>query len=495
MTSTVAATSPVETGLRQDVLTLPDALAQSVTVLAPALSGGFITYLAAVKAGGATPLSFALATVVCLLIGGVVSGFARTIRSAGSLYTYTIHGLGPFCGFLMGWAYMLALSLAGPALLAGSSVFFSLLMADLGAPALLTHWWLWFGAGLLGWFALAYPGVELSTRSSLVFTAAGMAVLLALALVVVGKGGAHGNTVAAFSPHAAGVGWPGVFAGVAFGLLSFAGFETAANLGEEIREPHRNIPRAVLGAVMIGGTFFVAVTYATSIGYGVRESATAWPGSASGLAALAGTYASGLKDLVLAAVAVDAFFCGLAGSNAVTRTMFTMSRDGVLPPVFGRTHPKHRTPHVALFAYLAVAPVVAVLLIAITTPATRDGLAGGGGPNAAGLYLFTEGLTLLTPVVAFAYGLVSVAGIAYGFRRRQRGLAAVSVGALAGAGVAAFGSLYYSFVAATPGAAIPTPYRAIPWAILGWLIVGGLIAAWLRRSRPGTWQQMGTVFE
>ena len=93
MTSTVAATSPVETGLRQDVLTLPDALAQSVTVLAPALSGGFITYLAAVKAGGATPLSFALATVVCLLIGGVVSGFARTIRSAGSLYTYTIHGL------------------------------------------------------------------------------------------------------------------------------------------------------------------------------------------------------------------------------------------------------------------------------------------------------------------------------------------------------------------------------------------------------------------
>ena len=93
MTSTVAATSPVETGLREDVLTLPDALAQSVTVLAPALSGGFITYLAAVKAGGATPLSFALATVVCLLIGGVVSGFARTIRSAGSLYTYTIHGL------------------------------------------------------------------------------------------------------------------------------------------------------------------------------------------------------------------------------------------------------------------------------------------------------------------------------------------------------------------------------------------------------------------
>ena len=78
---------------------------------------------------------------------------------------------------------------------------------------------------------------------------------------------------------------------------------------------------------------------------------------------------------------------------------------------------------------------------------------------------------------------VSVAGIAYGFRRRQRGLAAVSVGALAGAGVAAFGSLYYSFVAATPGAAIPTPYRVIPWALLAWLLLGGLVG-WRRRPAP-----------
>jgi amino acid transporter len=312
---------------------------------------------------------------------------------------------------------------------------------------------------------------------------------------VIVQGGAHGNGLAAFSPHAAGVGWPGVFAGVAFGLLSFAGFETAANLAEETKEPRRSIPLAVLGAVAIGGVFYVAVTYATSIGYGVREATTEWPKSASGLAPLADSYASALKDLVLLAVAVDAFFCGLALSNAATRTMFAMGRDGALPQGLSRTHPRHQTPHVALLAYLAGAVVFAVALIALTTPATRDGIAGGGGPNAAGLYVFVEGLTVITPPIALAYALVSVAGLVYGVRRRKPGLAVASVGGLAGAGVAAFGSLYYSFVPLSPGAGIPTPYRAIPWVLLAWLLIGVLVAGWLRRRRPEAWGRMGTIFE
>ena len=124
-----------------------------------------------------------------------------------------------------------------------------MVMANLGAPELFTFWGLWFGAGLVGLFGLAYPGVRLSTRSSLVFTAASMVVLLLLAFTVIFHGGAHGNGLSAFNPHAAGVGWPGVFAGVAFGILSFTGFETAANLAEETRDPRRNIPLAVLGSV------------------------------------------------------------------------------------------------------------------------------------------------------------------------------------------------------------------------------------------------------
>jgi amino acid transporter len=322
-----------------------------------------------------------------------------------------------------------------------------------------------------------------------------MAVLLALALVVIFAGGASGNGIEAFSPGAAGVGWPGVFGGVAFGILSFAGFETAANLAEETRQPRRNIPLAVLGAVGIGGVFYVLVTYATSIGYGVREATTEWPHSASGLAPLADTYASYLKELVLLAVAADAFFCGLALSNAATRTMFAMGRDRVLPAVFSRTHPKHRTPHVALFAYLAGAAVFTLVLLAITDRVTRDGIAGGSGHLAGGLYVFVEGLSLVTPLIMLAYALVSLAGILHGVRERKAGLALVSIGGLGGAAVGVFGSLYYSFLETVPGAGIPTPYRAIPWVVFGWLLVGGLVAGWVRVSRRQTWERMGRIFE
>ena len=73
--------------LQKGVLTLPDTIAQSVTVMAPALSAAFITYLAAVKAGGATPLSFLLAMLACLMIGGVVSEFALHLPSVETLGT------------------------------------------------------------------------------------------------------------------------------------------------------------------------------------------------------------------------------------------------------------------------------------------------------------------------------------------------------------------------------------------------------------------------
>src|SRR5581483_308462 len=281
--------APPADGLRRDAISFPEALAQSVSVMAPAMSGAFVTYLAAIKAGGATPLAFLLATGSCLLIGAVVSRFALRLPSAGSLYTYTVDGLGPFWGFVAGCLYPAGLGIA---------VFTSLVMRNVGAPAVLGQWWLWFAAGVAVYFLLSWFSIEFSTRAQLVFTAATAATLLLLAAVIVGKGGAGGNTLAVFSPGAAGVTWPLVLGGMAFGILSFTGFETAAVLGEETRNPRRSIPWAVLGSVVVGGLFYVVVTYATAVGYCAREATTAWPRSAAGLAALADRYAAWLGNWV-----------------------------------------------------------------------------------------------------------------------------------------------------------------------------------------------------
>jgi amino acid transporter len=490
-----------ENRLRHDAISFPGALAQSVSVMGPAQAGAFVTYLAAIKAGGATPLAFLLAMVGCLLIGGVVSSFALRLPSAGSLYTYTVDGLGSFWGFIVGCMYSLGLIIAGPATLAGFGVFTSLVIRNVGAPDLLGQWWLWFSVGLVLYFFLSWFGLAFSTRTQLVFTAATVATLLLLAVVIIGKGGARGNTLEAFSPGAAGVTWPLVFAGMAFGILSFAGFETAAVLGEETRNPRQAIPWAVLGSVVFGGVFFVVVTYATSVGYGVREATTAWPKSAAGISALADTYASYLRNWVLLAGGLSALFCGLGIHTAVTRTLYVMGREGVLPKGLGRTHRRHRTPHVAIVANLALMISVAAVIIGATSQAARDTVGATPGPLSSGFYLFAEGLTIVAPLAMGGYALLSIAGIRSAVRARagERGLdvrrLAVAIGAVLVSGVAVFGSLYYSFKEVAPGAGIPAPYRAV-LVVAGAAVVAASTAGLvLRHRRRETWDAMGAIFE
>src|SRR6266568_2519000 len=202
----MSVTSP-EDRLRRGAVSLLDAVSQSVSIMGPVVSAAFFSYLAAVKAGGATPLSFLLAMVGCLCIGSVVSGFALRLPSAGSLYTYAVDGLGSLVGFVVGWGYALAMAVYCPAALAGFGVFTAMVMGDLGAPGLLGEWWFWFAIGLALYFLLSWFGIAFSTRTQMVFTAATVATLGLLAVIIIGKGGAHGNTLDAFSPGAAGVSW------------------------------------------------------------------------------------------------------------------------------------------------------------------------------------------------------------------------------------------------------------------------------------------------
>jgi amino acid transporter len=465
--------------------------------MAPAMSGAFITYLAAVKAGGATPLAFILALISCLMIGGVVSEFALHLPSAGSLYTYVTNGLGSLPGFVVGWIYSLGFVVIGPALLAGFGVFTSLVMGAHGAPSVLQQWWVWSAAGLVLYLGLSYFGVQVSTRTQLIVTALTGATLLWLAMVIIGEGGANGNTLDAFKPAAAGVSWPLVFGGLAFGILSFTGFETAAVLAEESRHPRRHIPIAVIGAVVLGGAFYVVVTYATSIGYGVEAATTAWPKSAAGLSALAGRYASYLEDWVLLAGGFASLLCGLGVHNAVARTLFAMGRERVLPRSLGATHRRFQTPHVAILTNLGLVAACGLLMIGLTGQDSRDIVGANPGSLSAGFYVFVEGLTAGTPPIMLCYLLLSIAGIRFGARGTdsKARMIVLSVGAVVASLTALFGSLYYCFVEAAPGAGIPGPYRAVPFIAALLIISGGGIAMTLRRRRPDAWAAMGAIFE
>lgn len=500
----VRATSPESpAGAPRDqlrkVLGLPDVIAQSLSVIAPAMSGAFLTYLVATKAGGATPLAFLLATVGALCIGTVVAGFARGLSSAGSLYTYVTKGIGRGTGFLVGWAYASAFLLLGGAVLCGFGFFGALFVQTLaGAATAPVPWYVFSLVGLVAIALMSMFRIEVSTRSQLVFLVLTVATLVVTSVMVIGGGEPETGrslTVDPFVPSAAGVDWVAIMVGLGFAVLSFTGAEASAVLSEETRDPKRTIPKAVIGSVLLAGAFYLLVTYATSIGFGVTAAVTEWPASVAGLAAVAPNQTVGVS--VLASAAVASFFCALGVHNAVSRVLFAMGRERVLPTPLGRLNARYHVPWTAILFTLVTWTVVVVVLLALTSAQTQVTITGDSyDPGVTpGVFAFTVLAGFGTPLVMLVYLLVGLAGIRFGLGNRRGLMVVGGIGAGLTGVLAVIGGVYYSFVPAAPGTPIPALTAAIPWVCLGIVALGSLVALVLRARNHEAWSDMGLLFE
>ncbi|QJY48978.1 APC family permease [Pseudonocardia broussonetiae] len=488
-------------------LGLPDVIAQGLSVIAPAMSGAFLTYLASTKAGGATPLAYLLGTLAMLAVGGTVAMFARSLSSAGSMYTYITRGANHGLGFLGGWCYAAAFLVLGGAVLCGFG-FFTASFVELLTGA--DPDWYWFSlVGLVVIALMSMFDIQASTRTQLVILALTMAALVVTAVVVIGIGSPATSVIdgttpvesagrsfdlSAFWPSAAGVSWTGVLFGLSFAMLSFTGAEASAVLSEETRDPRRAVPRAVIGSIVVAGLFYLVITYATAIGFGVQQATTDWPASVAGLAAVAPNEA--FAAVVLASAALASLFCALGVHIAVSRVLFAMGRERVLPARLGTLHPRWGTPWRAIGLVLTVWVVLAALSLLLTSREGQVALAGGvDNGQTGGIFLFTFLAGIGTPLVMGVYLLLGVAGVMQGRRTGRPAFQVVgALAALVGA-LAVFGGLYYSFVPAAPGAEIPVQYAMVPWVCLGIVAVGAAVAVWTRRSRQAVWQDMGRVFD
>ncbi|HEY1970231.1 MAG TPA: APC family permease [Pseudonocardia sp.] len=488
-------------------LGLPDVIAQSLSVIAPAMSGAFLTYLASTKAGGATPLAYLFGTLAMLCVGGTVAQFARSLSSAGSMYTYITRGANRWVGFLGGWCYAAAFLILGGAVLCGFG-FFTASMVELLGGAKVS--WAWFSlVGLVLIALMSLFDVQASTRVQLAILLLSMVALLVVAIVVITVGSPavsaldHRTPVAnpgthldlgAFWPSSAGIPWTGILFGLSFAMLSFTGAEASAVLSEETREPRRVIPRAVVGSIVLAGLFYLVITYATAIGFGVRQAATDWPSSVAGLAAVAPNRA--FAAIVLGCAALASLFCALGVHMAVSRVLFAMGRERVLPAWLGWLHPRWNTPWRAIGLDIVVWLLLASGSVLLTSRATQVAVAGGVDSEVTGgVFVFTFLAGLGTPLVMFVYLLLGVAGTLQGRRTGRAGFQLVAVLAGLVGALAVFGSLYYSFTPSTPGAPIPAVVAMVPWVCAAIAVTGLLVATWVRHRKPTAWADMGTVFD
>src|SRR6187455_1334007 len=217
-----------------------------------------------IGAGWNAALAVVVATLGVLAIGYVVALYARRFAGAGAVYEYLTHGAHPWLGVITaGFFFMGVLFLGGGGIYLGLGIladqFWTTHISTSGP-----EWWLWALIALAIVLALNYVGVRIAVGAMLTFAAVSFVPMLILAVVIVAKGGADGISLSVFDPSETGLldlTGGGVLGGVLLGILLFVGFEAAASIGEESRDPHRSIPRAVLFTIAAAGAFYVVMSF------------------------------------------------------------------------------------------------------------------------------------------------------------------------------------------------------------------------------------------
>jgi len=185
--------------------------------------------------------------------------------------------------------------------------------------------------------------VKLAVGAVLVLAALSSLPIIFLSLVIIAKGGFYGNTFDVFTT--AHTPMDAVFHGILFAVTLFIGFEAAASIAEESRSPRTAIPVAVLATIAISAAFFILVTYAVSIGYGLAAiNKGAWANSASPLDDMATKYVgSWLGAIIDISIILDM----LSLSIAIMVTCARLLRAGARRAAAGLDGPHHRPRHAA----------------------------------------------------------------------------------------------------------------------------------------------------
>jgi amino acid transporter len=201
-------------------------------------------------------------------------------------------------------------------------------------------------------------------------------------------------TLSVFNPPA-GTGAYELSIALVLGFLSFAGFEAAASLGEETRNPRRDIPRAILGTAIFGGILFIIVTSIEVMGFGTgSEGIKAFASSGALFQTLSSLYlTSWIGDIITLGIVVSAGACALACFVAASRLAYALARDAFPRSPVARLS-RDESPVAALVLVMAAGVVIAALY--------RIFAGGDGANDPYTLYFYAATAGTIALLVAYA---------------------------------------------------------------------------------------------
>jgi basic amino acid/polyamine antiporter, APA family len=338
-------------------------------------------HAAATYAGPGVMLSFALAGLGCLFAGLCYAEYASMIPVAGSAYTYTYATFGRLWAWIIAWNLVLEYLVSAAAVAAGWAGYFlplaqrwglavpaplagAPLTVDTGGELILTGALFNLPAAVL---VLAITMVLVyGVRLSVAFNNTMVAIKLGIVVLVIAIGwpyvdGAHHTP---FVPPNTGTfgefGWSGVLRATGVVFFAYLGFDAVSVLAQESRHPQRDVPIGILGALLICTTLYMLMSYVVT---GIAPYSTLNVANpVSEAMRQAGSAADWLVPVINAGAVVGLASVVLVLLLAQSRIFHAMSQDGLLPPLFGRVHPRYRTPHHGTLVNGAIAALLAGIL-------------------------------------------------------------------------------------------------------------------------------------
>jgi APA family basic amino acid/polyamine antiporter len=304
-------------------------------------AGVFAAFAPAARAGGSLLLiGLALAAIVAYCNATASAQLAAAYPTSGGTYVYGRERLGEWWGYIAGWGFV-----AGKT---ASCAAMALTFAAYAAPA---GWAKPVGvAAVVALVAVNYFGVTKTARVARIIVTI---VLMVLALVsTTGLVSAPPHPYAAAGPF-------GVLQAAGLLFFAFAGYARIATMGEEVVEPRRTIPRAILLALAVAVAVYALVALALLNILGAQRLADSTAPLADAVAAAGWTWAGPIVRFGAACASLGALLALIAG---IGRTTLAMARNDDLPRWLSAVHPRFHVPH---RAEVVIGAIVCALVLTV----------------------------------------------------------------------------------------------------------------------------------
>jgi basic amino acid/polyamine antiporter, APA family len=335
--------------------------------------------VAANHAGPALTLALLIAAVGSAFAAICYAEFASMIPVSGSAYTYSYATLGEAVAWIIGWNLSLEYMMSASAVAVGWSEYVVNLLGDWGVhfPAALTN--APFGKGAdgalgftgaivnlpavliilaLGW--VCYVGVRESSTANSIMVVIKVAVIIVF--VLAGLAFIDTDNWTPFIPANTGTfgefGWSGVLQGAGIIFFSYIGFDAASTTAREARNPQRDVPLGILGALIISAILYIAMGAVMTGMVPYPQLGAAAPVAVALDAHPQLQWLGALVKIGAIAGMTSVILMSLLGQP---RILLAMAEDGLLPPSVSKVHPRYRTPHVATAWTVLIAALIAGL--------------------------------------------------------------------------------------------------------------------------------------